>query len=83
MDYPKIIQNLYDEKYNDAEVIFWGGSLSKGMGTDKSDLDLVIVYKNLTNAFRESYIYEGIRIETFVHNIKSIEYFFFFVVFTR
>jgi DNA polymerase sigma len=49
----QIIQNLIKERYKDAKAVFWAGSVSQNQETDSSDLDLVIVFESLIQAYRE------------------------------
>ena len=46
------LKKLIGERYQGALAIFWAGSVSNGQGTEVSDLDLVIVYEKLPNAYR-------------------------------
>lgn len=70
-----IIQNLIRERYPDAKAVFWAGSVSQNQGTDSSDLDLVIVYKSLPNAYREAFIYDDWPIDVFIHDLDTLRYF--------
>ena len=72
----KLIANLHQEKYPDAKVIFLAGSVMRSEGTSTSDLDLVVVYRKLPNAFRDSYRYDGWPVEAFVHDPETLKYFF-------
>lgn len=71
-----LIENLHQEKYSDAKVIFLAGSVMRGEGTSTSDLDLVVVYSKLPNAFRDSYRYGDWPVEAFVHDPETLKYFF-------
>ncbi|MGI4775648.1 MAG: DUF4440 domain-containing protein [Janthinobacterium lividum] len=70
------IEKIIHERYKDAKAIFWAGSVSKNQGTSASDLDLVIVYEKIPNAYREAFIYDGWPIDIFVHDITTLHYFF-------
>jgi predicted nucleotidyltransferase len=48
----KITNELKSAKFPDAQVIFLAGSYVRGEGTPASDLDLVVLYNNLPNAYR-------------------------------
>jgi len=67
---------LHRERYADAEVVFLAGSLVRGEGTPTSDLDLVVVFKSLPNAYRESFRFRGWPVEAFVHDPQTLAYFF-------
>jgi hypothetical protein len=68
--------SIHRERYADAEVTFLAGSLVRGEGTSTSDLDLVVVFKNLPNAYRESFRFGGWPVEAFVHDPQTLAYFF-------
>src|SRR5476651_2654927 len=55
----KTIQKLIAERYSEAQAIFWAGSVSQNQGTEASDLDLVIVFDSIPNAYREAFIYRS------------------------
>ncbi|MDO8271152.1 MAG: nucleotidyltransferase domain-containing protein [Gammaproteobacteria bacterium] len=69
------ITRLHKEKYPDADIIFLAGSVIRGEGTKTSDLDLVVIYDSLPNAYRDSYNYGGWPVEAFVHDPQTLEYF--------
>jgi predicted nucleotidyltransferase len=64
------------ERYGDAAVVFAAGSIIRGEGTPFSDLDLVVVYGRLPNAYRESLRAKGYPVEAFVHDPETLEYFY-------
>jgi len=69
------IQKLIKERYPDAKALFWAGSVAANQGTDSSDLDLVIVFESLPNAYREFFIYDGWPIDAFIHDLSTLRYF--------
>jgi hypothetical protein len=69
-------RRIFKEKYPEALVVFLAGSAQeKEMVTESSDLDLLVVYEKLPNAYRESYIYEGWPVEVFIHDLETLKYF--------
>jgi RimJ/RimL family protein N-acetyltransferase len=70
------IQKLIKERYPDAKAIFWAGSIAANQGTDSSDLDLVIVFEEVSHAYREAFIYDGWPIDAFIHDLNTLRYFF-------
>lgn len=70
-----LVTRLQREKYPGADVIFLAGSVVRGEGTKTSDLDLVVVYESLPNAYRDSYFYGGWPVEAFVHDLRTFKYF--------
>lgn len=67
---------LYQERFLDADCFFLCGSTVRGEATKSSDLDIVIIYKNLPQARRESFYYQGWPVEIFVHDLETLNYFF-------
>jgi hypothetical protein len=57
-------------------VVFAAGSFIRGEGTAFSDLDCVVVYESLPNAFRESFRFAEFPVEAFVHDPQTLNYFF-------
>lgn len=74
-DLRDLASSLHKENYADADVIFLAGSVIRGEGTKTSDLDIVVVYEALPNAYRESYKYGDWPVEAFVHDPQTLEYF--------
>ena len=70
------IHKLIKERYSEAETTFWAGSAARNQATKSSDIDLIVIYKNLPNAYREAFIYDGWPIDVFVHDPSTLEYIF-------
>lgn len=64
------------DRYRDADAVFAAGSIVRGESTPFSDLDLVVVYRQLPCAYRESFRFDGYPVEAFVHDPSTLEYFF-------
>lgn len=79
--YIEIADRIYKEKYSNAEFLILAGSIIRGEGTRTSDLDIVVIYEKLDCAFRESFIYEGIMVEVFAHDLSTAKYFMYTVDF--
>ncbi|HYH83834.1 MAG TPA: nucleotidyltransferase domain-containing protein [Pyrinomonadaceae bacterium] len=69
-------RGIFRERYEGARVLFLAGSVMRGDGTPTSDLDIVVVYERLPNAYREAFTFEGWPVEAFVHDAETIERFF-------
>ncbi|MBA8666785.1 hypothetical protein H1Q59_02625 [Holosporaceae bacterium 'Namur'] len=67
-----VIKKLIDERYSVAKAVFWGGSVSQGLGTNASDLDIIIVYERISNSYREAFIYEDWLIDAFIHDPETL-----------
>lgn len=72
----QITKKILQTKYPKAEFAFLAGSIVRGEGTDFSDLDIVVIYQDLPNAFRESFYFQAFPVETFVHSPETLNYFF-------
>ncbi|MGM0599971.1 MAG: nucleotidyltransferase domain-containing protein [Candidatus Rifleibacteriota bacterium] len=78
-NFPEIVkrsQRLINEKYADAVAAFLCGSIIRGTHNADSDYDVVVIYPELENAYRESYMFENRKIETFVHDPETLTWFF-------
>lgn len=73
----EITNEILQTKYRAAEFAFLSGSIVRGEGTAFSDLDIVVIYKELPNAFRESFYFRKFPVETFVHTPETLNYFIF------
>lgn len=72
----KTSKAIYAERYPESEVIFLSGSVIRGESTPMSDLDLVVVFRELENAYRESFRFDDWPVEAFVHDPETLNYFF-------
>ena len=75
-DLIETVQKIKKQKYPQAKVIFLAGSVVRREHTPYSDLDLVVVYDDIPNAWRESFLYEAWPVEAFVHDPTTLTYFF-------
>jgi hypothetical protein len=62
-------------RYPDADVAFIAGSFVRGDATEGSDLDLVVLYPRLQRARRESFTFEGLPAEAFVHDPETLAWY--------
>ena len=69
-------RGIFGERYAGARVLFLGGSVMRDEATPASDLDIVVVYERLPNAYREAFVYGGWPVETFVHDEGTLAEFF-------
>lgn len=68
-------KRVRDRRYAGSIVAFAAGSFIRGEATSHSDIDLVVVYERLPNAYRESFVFEGFPVEAFVHDPETLRYF--------
>ena len=71
-----IAKKVMASKFSTAQVAFCAGSIIRGEGTETSDIDLVVVFPELKQAWRESFVFDGWPIEAFVHDPATLNYFF-------
>lgn len=69
-------RGVWGGRYAGARVLFLAGSVIRGEATAASDLDVVVVYERLPNAYREAFVHEGWPVEAFVHDPETLEHFF-------
>jgi hypothetical protein len=62
-------------RYPSASIVFCGGSVVRGEGFPSSDLDVVLLFDRLPNAWRESLHFEGWPIDVFAHDPETLAYF--------
>lgn len=70
------INKLIQERYSNAKAVFLAGSVPQKQETATSDLDIVIIFDRLPNAYREAFLYEGWPIDAFIHDPETLLYFF-------
>ena len=70
-----IAERFLKEKFPKADSAFVSGSIIRGEGTKHSDLDIIILFPKIPNAYRESFIYESTPIEAFIHDPETIHWF--------
>ncbi len=71
-----LIHKLHTTLYAKAKVIFWSGSVSRNAGTETSDLDLVVIFDRVSNAYREAFVFDGWPVDVFVHDPETLQYFY-------
>ncbi|HET7616389.1 MAG TPA: nucleotidyltransferase domain-containing protein [Bacillales bacterium] len=64
------------ERFPDCRTAILGGSIVRGEGTAKSDLDIVVIDEAVESAYRESFHVSDWPVELFVHNLTSYKAFF-------
>jgi predicted nucleotidyltransferase len=71
-----VTKEILQSKYSLAAFAFLAGSIVRGEGTAFSDLDIIVIFSELANPYRESFYFEGFPVETFVHTPESLDCFF-------
>ncbi|MES2442198.1 MAG: nucleotidyltransferase domain-containing protein [Pseudomonadota bacterium] len=67
-----IARAVIESRYPGAAFAFAAGSILRGEGTLHSDIDLVVVFDRLEVARRESFLFEGVPVEAFVHDEETL-----------
>ncbi len=75
-DAEQLAKRVLTERYPNADSGFAAGSLVRGGATETSDLDLVVLFNRLANAYRESFVFNGTPVEAFVHDPETLRAFF-------
>ena len=68
-------QLLWSKRYPSASTVFCGGSVVRGEGFRSSDLDVVVLFDQVANAWRESFHFEGWPVDVFGHDAETLTYF--------
>jgi hypothetical protein len=76
-DILRVAREVHKERYSNAAILFAAGSFVRGEATAYSDLDLVVVFHSVPNAYRGSFRFEGVPVEAFVHDPATLNYFFY------
>lgn len=71
----RIAKLVFTDRYQSAQFAIAAGSIIRGQGTYLSDIDLVVVYTRLEAARRESFIFDGVPVEAFVHDFETLNWF--------
>lgn len=76
MEWCDWIMPLVASRYPDHCAVLLAGSHTRGQATVQSDVDLIIFEARRRQAYRESFTYDGVPIEAFVHSFETIAHFF-------
>ncbi len=71
----KLADAVVHARYGGAAFAYAAGSILRGQGTTRSDIDLVVVFDHLDAARRESFVVEGVPVEAFVHDRETLAWF--------
>jgi predicted nucleotidyltransferase len=69
-------RGVWGERYAGARVIFLAGSVMRGEATQTSDLDIVVVFEELADVYREAFTFGGWPVEAFVNDVDSLRHFY-------
>ena len=62
--------------FSSARAFLLAGSVVRGEATRYSDIDLVVVFERVEHAKRQSFTFADCPVEAFIHDPKTLEYFF-------
>jgi hypothetical protein len=71
-----VASDILKDRYPDALLAFVAGSFNRGEATMFSDIDLVVIFQKLDNAWRESFVFQDWPVEVFAHDPETLRYFF-------
>ena len=71
-----VAADILKHRYPGAVLAFVAGSFNRGEATSSSDIDLVVIFRTLEHAWRESFLFEDWPVEAFVHDPGTLRYFF-------
>lgn len=72
----EVARTLCAQLHPECDCLLLAGSFVRGEATVSSDLDIVVLYPELPQAYRESLFWEGYPVEMFVHDPQTLRYFF-------
>jgi hypothetical protein len=67
---------VVSERYPEADAAIVAGSVVRGEATAGSDLDLVVLFAALPAARRQSFLWDGVPVEAFLHDPQTLRWFF-------
>ncbi|WP_231925618.1 MULTISPECIES: nucleotidyltransferase domain-containing protein [Exiguobacterium] len=76
MEWCDWIMPLVASRYPNHCAVLLAGSHTRGQATAQSDVDVIIFEASRGQAYRESFIHDGVPVEAFVHSFETIAHFF-------
>jgi hypothetical protein len=71
----EVATQILANRYPAADAAWVAGSFLRGEGSATSDIDLVVLHASLPQAYRESFLFEGLPVEAFVHDPQTLSWF--------
>ena len=71
----RIARQIRVKRYPQSAFAFVAGSFIRGEATAHSDIDLVVLFDKIANAYRESFRAGSFPVEAFVHDPETLRYF--------
>lgn len=68
-------KSILVDRFPEADCAFVSGSITRGMSTPTSDIDLVVVFPRVEAAWRESFYYGGVPIEVWAHDPETLRWY--------
>jgi hypothetical protein len=69
-------RGVWAERYAGSRVLFLAGSVMRGEATQTSDLDVVVAFEKLEDAYREAFTFGDWPVEAFVHDGETLRHFY-------
>ncbi|TFW27728.1 nucleotidyltransferase domain-containing protein [Massilia horti] len=71
----RLVERQILPRFENVEAAVIGGSIARDQGTNTSDIDLLVLFGNVKNAWRETLRIDGQTVELFGHDLSSFDYF--------
>lgn len=71
----QLVQRIKEERFPDADSILLAGSVAGGRASPTSDLDLVVIFEKVDRARRRSFVFDGVPVDAFCHDLETLAYF--------
>ena len=72
-----VAKDLFETRYQGADCVFVAGSVGRGEASAYSDLDLIVIYPEVSHAYREAFVHKGWPVEASVHDLETLRYFLY------
>jgi predicted nucleotidyltransferase len=70
----EFVSNVLDQHYQGYSFSFFYGSRVKNDFSENSDFDLIVLFEEPIDAFRENFVVDGKNIDAFVHGVENFNY---------
>ncbi len=70
----EVVAKLFETRYVGSSCMLFCGSASKGLHGPDSDLDVVVVFKSLFQAYRETFRADGWLVDAQIHDLETLNY---------
>jgi hypothetical protein len=68
----RLAQRALRARFPTAGAAFVAGSIVRGEGAPRSDIDLVVLHDHVAASWREAFLFETVPVEAFVHDAETL-----------